>query len=186
MLLLRYGASIESKDLRGKTPAHYSCKPQFLELVLPSNKDQRSKEIFVWGDNRNYNLGLENKEGKPFPHYLDHFSKQNVAVHLAAISSYHCLFVDDNGNLHAVGLGDFGRLGTKKEVAECVPKKVFLPNRRKSEMIKSVSVSQYHSLVLTSRHRVFATGCNGHGQLGQRNQDKSSMFQEVYFGYVQC
>lgn len=59
-------------------------------------RDQQ-KEILVWGNNRNYNLGLEDKEGKSYPHYLDYFSKQNVSINSVSLSCYHCLYVDDKG-----------------------------------------------------------------------------------------
>lgn len=70
-----------------------------------------SKEILVWGTNRNYNLGLENKEGKQYPHNLDYFVKQNTTIKAVSISCYHCLYVDEKGELYSVGLGDGGRLG---------------------------------------------------------------------------
>lgn len=129
------------------------------------------KEILVWGNNCNYNLGLENKEGKSHPHYLDCFSKQNISINSVSLSCYHCLFVDDKGELYAVGLGDGGRLGTNYETTLVLPKKIYLTNKHKNERVKCVSTARNHSIVLTTEDRIFTCGLNTHFQLGlgQRN-----------------
>lgn len=141
------------------------------------------KEIFVWGTNRNYNLGLENKEGKSHPHYLDCFSKQNVSINSISLSCYHCLYVDDRGDLYSVGLGDGGRLGTNKETTLLVPKKIYLTNKHKNERVTCISAARNHSIVLTNENRIFTTGLNTHAQLGQRNAiEKSLIFRDIEIG----
>lgn len=112
------------------------------------------KEILVWGNNRNYNLGLENKEGKQYPHHLDIFSKQNITIRSVSISRYHCLYVDDKGELYGVGLGDGGRLGTANENTLVLPKRIHLTNRHKNECIVGVSAATNHSIILTTEDRV--------------------------------
>lgn len=108
----------------------------------------------MWGNNRNYNLGLENKEGKQCPHQLDCFAKQNLAIRSASISCYHCLYLDEKGEVHAVGLGDGGRLGINSEVTLVLPKKIQIPTKHKNECAVSVSAAKNHSIVLTSEDRV--------------------------------
>lgn len=147
--------------------------------ICPSLR--QNKEIFVWGSNRNYNLGLDNKEGKPFPHFLDFFSKQNVFVSSVSLGEYHCLYVTDAGTLYAVGLGDGGRLGTNQENTLCEPQQIVLRARR-SETIVCASAARHHSIILTSRNRVLTTGSNVHGQLGLGDVQKSLVFREVDFG----
>lgn len=120
--------------------------------------------------------------GEKHPYFLDCFHKQNVAINSVSLSKYHCLYVDDNGGLHVVGLGDGGRLGTNKENTLCVPKRVFLHDQRKGEFVVCASTSRDHSLVLTSRKRVFATGRNQYGQLGRCNIEQSLIFREVDLG----
>lgn len=133
------------------------------------------KEICVWGKNHNYNLGLEDKEGKEYPHCLDCFSKQNVSISSVSLSCYHCLYVDDKGELYAVGLGDGGRLGTNKETTLLLPKKIYLTNKHKNERVISVSTARNHSIALTSEDRIFTCGLNTHSQLGQRNAFEKSL-----------
>lgn len=112
------------------------------------------KEILVWGNNRNYNLGLENKEEKLYPHHLDYFSKQNITIKSVSISCYHCLYLDDKGELYAVGLGDGGRLGTNNETTLVLPKRIFIANRHKNETVIDIAAAKNHSVVLTSDDRV--------------------------------
>lgn len=115
------------------------------------------KEILVWGNNRNYNLGLENKEGKLYPHQLDIFPKQNITIRSVSISRYHCLYVDEKGDLYAVGLGDGGRLGAASESTLVLPKRIHLTNRHKNECVVGISAARNHSIILTSEDRVRMT-----------------------------
>lgn len=158
------------------------------------------KEILVWGNNRNYNLGLENKDSKQYPHHLDVFSKQNVTIRNVSISRYHCLYVDNKGELYGVGLGDGGRLGTGNETTLVLPKRIHLTNRHKNECIVGISAATNHSMILTTEDRVkirrrpidyhsntfskssqiFTSGLNSYGQIGQPNySDKSLVFREI-------
>lgn len=138
------------------------------------------KEILVWGNNCNYNLGLENKEAKSHPHFLDCFAKQNVSISSVSLSCYHCLYIDDKGELYAVGLGDGGRLGTNAETTLIIPKKIYLMNKHKNERVISISTARNHSIALTSEDRIFTCGLNTHGQLGQSNaMEKSLIMRDI-------
>lgn len=99
-------------------------------------------------------MGLENKGGKPYPYNLDYFSKQNLSVQSVSLSRYHCLYVDDKGDIHSVGLGDGGRLGMNNETTLVLPKRVHLSNKRKNEVVTCISAAKNHSVALTSEDRV--------------------------------
>lgn len=145
-----------------------------LRLILFHCRNQL-KEIFVWGTNRNYNLGFENKEGKSYPYCLDYFSKKNLTINNVSLSCYHCLYVDDKDDLYAVGLGDGGRLGTNNESTLVLPKKIYLTNKHKNERIVAISTARNHSIVLTSEDRIFTCGLNTNAQLGQRTSYEKSL-----------
>lgn len=68
-------------------------------------------ETFVWGSNKNYNLGIANAEDKNHPQHLDYFKKENIFLLSASISTYHSLFLDNHGKVYAVGHGKYGQLG---------------------------------------------------------------------------
>ncbi|XP_055309724.1 inhibitor of Bruton tyrosine kinase [Sitodiplosis mosellana] len=184
VLLLSYGASFELNDFKLKSAVQYCCKPKNYVHEQSHIKEQNHlKEILVWGNNRNYNLGLENKEGKSYPHHLDCFFKQNVSINSVSLSCYHCLYVDDKGELYAVGLGDGGRLGTNNETTLVLPKKIYLTNKHKNERVISVATARNHSIAITSEDRIFTCGLNTHLQLGQRNPvDKSLIMRDIDIG----
>lgn len=68
-------------------------------------------ETFVWGSNKNYNLGIADKEEKNYPQQLDYFKKKNIFISRASISTYHSLFLDNQGGVYVVGNGKHGQLG---------------------------------------------------------------------------
>lgn len=68
-------------------------------------------ETFIWGCNKNYNIGIGNEEGKNYPQQLDYFKKENIFLVRVAISLYHTLFLDNQGKVYAVGHGKCGQLG---------------------------------------------------------------------------
>lgn len=128
-------------------------------------------------------MGLENKEAKSHPHFLDCFVKQHVSIGSVSLSCYHCLYIDDKGELYAVGLGDGGRLGTNSETTLIIPKKIYLMNKQKNERVIGVSAARNHSIALTSADRIFTCGLNTHHQLGQPNSmEKSLILRDIDIG----
>lgn len=100
-----------------------------------------------------------------------------------SLSCYHCLYVDDKGELYAVGLGDGGRLGTNNETTLVLPKKIYLTNKHKNERVVSVATARNHSMSVTSEDRIFTCGLNTHHQLGQRNPvEKSLIMRDIDIG----
>lgn len=41
-------------------------------------------ETFVWGSNKNYNLGIADEEHKNYPQQLDYFKKESIFLHRLA------------------------------------------------------------------------------------------------------
>lgn len=114
---------------------------------------------------------------------MDYFSKQNLTINNVSLSCYHCLYVDDKGDLYAVGLGDGGRLGTNNESTLVLPKKIYLTNKHKNERIVAISTARNHSIVLTSEDRIFTCGLNTNAQLGQRSSyEKSLILRDIDIG----
>lgn len=110
----------------------------------------RTNELLVWGCNKNYNLGIGNEEGKPYPQYLDYFRKQKIFVRYVSLSAYHCLYATETGSLYAVGHGNGGRLGIGNEKTIVEPELVTIQTSKKqTEFITDISVARNHSLALT-------------------------------------
>lgn len=70
-------------------------------------------ETYVWGSNKNYNLGIVNEEDNYRPQQLDYFRKENIFLLSASISTYHSLFLDNQGKVYAVGHNKYGQLGRR-------------------------------------------------------------------------
>ncbi|XP_063697660.1 LOW QUALITY PROTEIN: inhibitor of Bruton tyrosine kinase-like [Culicoides brevitarsis] len=90
---------------------------------------------------QNYNIGIRNVQEKTTPDYLDEFREARNK----------CLR---------------GRLETGDELTLMSLKKVKLPFKEEDEKIIDISAGKNHSLVLTNKNRVYATGSNSHSQLG--------------------
>ncbi|XP_063702839.1 inhibitor of Bruton tyrosine kinase-like [Culicoides brevitarsis] len=141
---------------------------QYCHRVKKPIDNENRCETFVWGKNKNYNIGIGNVQEKTTPDYLDAFRKARIYVQQVSMSSFHTMFVTDDGDLYVTGhgTGPGGRLGTGDELTLVSPKKVKLPFKEEDEKIIDISAGKNHSLVLTNKNRVYATGSNSHSQLG--------------------
>lgn len=79
----------------------------------------------------------------------------NVFIQKVALSKYHCLYLDDVGNVYSVGHGKGCQLGIGNEGTLVVPQLVHVPLRKK-DFIVDVSAARNHSLVLSARNCVSA------------------------------
>ncbi|KAH8411036.1 hypothetical protein KR222_009926 [Zaprionus bogoriensis] len=177
VLLLRYGASLELLDEDTRCPLQAICRKRDLHGQASQN------ELLVWGSNKNYNLGIGNEANTQSPQAVDFFRKSNIWIEHMALGAYHSLFADSRGQLYAVGHGKGGRLGIGVEHSLPAPKRVKLPSAAKhaaEQRIICISVSRQHSLLLTNRSLVFASGVNDQQQLGVRDAgEQLTTFKEV-------
>lgn len=102
-LLQRYGASLDiDKSVHGALSYCHSVFNDVRSTTL---------ETLVWGSNKNYNLGLGDVEGRDMPQQLEYFKKSDSSVLDVAISSFHCIYLDEKHQLHVVGHGNEFQLG---------------------------------------------------------------------------
>uniref|UniRef100_A0A336KSV8 CSON014850 protein n=1 Tax=Culicoides sonorensis TaxID=179676 RepID=A0A336KSV8_CULSO len=153
---------------------------QYCYRVKKPIDNENRCETFVWGRNKNYNIGIGNSQEKTTPDYLDEFRKNKIYIQKVSMNSYHSLFLTDDSELYVTGHGKGGRLGSGDEMTIISPKKVRIPFRDDDEKIISISAGKNHSLVLTNKNRVYVTGSNTFGQLGLKsNPDMLMSFTEV-------
>lgn len=176
VLLKKHGASFEALDNDFVNPLQLCCR----QKEDDANSGFYGKETFVWGKNKNYNLGIGNVQSKETPDILDHFRKNNIFINLASINEYHSLFLSDDGILFCAGHGKGGRLGNGSECTVVVPQRVTIKFVQKNEKIIDISAARNHSLILTDTGVVYSAGLNNHFQLGQKtHQDSCLYFKEV-------
>ena len=115
--------------------------------------------VWVWGNNRSYQLGLGNRRKKTVPTKLDSLSK------ITAISSgdYHTLALDIYGIVYSWGTNELGQLGIEYRDLSKSPQQLIFPD---TIIIKSVSCGGFSSMALTQHGEVYSWGSNRFGQLG--------------------
>lgn len=171
MLLKTYGASFELFDSDFITPLMCCCS-------LPNEDKTETLDCFVWGKNKNYNLGLGKIQVKDSPDALDFFRKNQITITKASVNKYHSLFLCNDRILFGCGHSNEGRLGIGSENTLVNPQKINLKLGQKAERIKCLSAGMNHSLLLTNR-AIYATGSNKNFQLGLKNCEKSLVFKEI-------
>lgn len=74
------------------------------------------------------------------------------------MSSFHSIFLSDDGEIYATGHGKGGRLGSGDEMTLVTPRKVTVP-LQENEQIISISAGKNHSLLLSNKNRVSLIEC---------------------------
>jgi alpha-tubulin suppressor-like RCC1 family protein len=123
-----------------------------------------------WGRNDNGQLGDGSIGSKNTPVPI----KLPKGTNLRAISAgqNHSVAVTSTGAALAWGYNGYGQLGNGTNASSDVPIKVKLPAGTKTT---AASASERHSLFLTSKGAVLATGWNGFGQLGDGSTTSSNV-----------
>lgn len=166
VLLKRYGASFDSLDSDFFTPLS----------LIPETPTGHKKEsfVYVWGKNKNYNLGIGNITTRCHPDFV----KGLPTVAKAAISKFHSLFLTPTGTLFGCGHSKEGRLGVGSEATLTSPQEIAVKFNHKNERIAEVSAGMSHSLIMTNK-AVYAAGSNKHLQLGIEGEEVPLSFKEV-------
>jgi alpha-tubulin suppressor-like RCC1 family protein len=108
----------------------------------------------------------------------------NVNIVSISAGNRHSLSLDSEGELWASGLNDDGQLGLGNTTIQNSFQSVTISNLTSSTKIVSITAGNYHSLILDSEGRVWASGYNRAGQLGLGYSGWSSRansFQSVTF-----
>ncbi|MFT7799827.1 X-linked retinitis pigmentosa GTPase regulator [Arapaima gigas] len=90
----------------------------------------------------------------------------------------HTALVTENGKLYMFGTNNWGQLGLGTKTTVNKPTCV---KALKSEKIKLAACGRNHTIVCTSRGKVYATGGNSEGQLGLGNCEECTTFHQLAF-----
>jgi len=121
-----------------------------------------SGEIYSWGAGESGALGNGSSENTWAPTRISLENKVFLSAKKISAGAFHSAFVSELGTLYVCGSGDAGQLGTGKREKEIFPVQMTLMTER----VKDVACGVYHTLILTERSKVYATGGNILGQLG--------------------
>lgn len=166
MVLKQYGASFDSVDMDYSTPL------QLLPKHDPGFKTENC--VYVWGKNKNFNLGIGNISNRDHPEFV----KGLPPTSKASINKYHSLFVTSCNKLFGAGHSKEGRFGVGSDVTLTYPKEIEVKLNHRNEKILDASAGLSHSLILTNKS-IYGTGSNKYLQLGMRNTEMTILFKEI-------
>lgn len=170
LLLKRYGASFDTFDNDFITP---------LQLVPYRCTFSTELDPYVFGKNKNYNLGIGNINSRLYPELL----KSLPNISRTSVNKYHSLFLSDReskSKLYGCGISKEGRLGVGSEATVVNAQEIPIKFNHRNDTIIDISAGLHHSLILTEKS-VYGCGSNKHFQLGLRNVEKSLLFTEIHF-----
>ncbi len=152
--------------LRDVKVSSVECGSQYTMALV---QGQNLNILYAWGLNEHGQLGLTADSNnpqccEPLPSRLTAFEDQGVNIVSVSCGNEHTLFVSDQGWVYGCGNNGQGQLGLTTENG-------LLKTPLKIESLDKIRVVQAaagfaHSLFLSERGEVYATGCNQKYQLG--------------------
>ncbi|SPO25363.1 uncharacterized protein UTRI_03224_B [Ustilago trichophora] len=191
ILLKRTDLDLRVKDFEGLTAFDLynstvaGTNPPADALSFEPTRHHHSRtltQLFTWGSNRNYNLGLGDGDDRQLPDKitLRHNASQStqdafraslpagkkfdrIGIKDVAMSRLHSVVLTDQkvSNVWVCGLGSNGRLGRSPQTQTS-----FEPLKDFNETARSVAVAQDHTLIITHSGAVYSFGLNRFAQLG--------------------
>lgn len=162
-LLLQHGASLTAVDFDGCTPLDLAVRDR-LPYIEYSASDP--SEVYVWGSNKNFTLGLASEQSPKYPEILEAFRRDGVSVQKVEMQKFHSVFLSNGGEVFVCGHGLGGRLGLSSEMTTLnVTKLVSLAKMGVGKCV-DVASGQDHTVFLMEDGQVLTCGLNTHHQLG--------------------
>lgn len=175
VLLRRADIDLRVRDFEGLTPLElYNTT---VAGTGPSDEEASDgqADMFVWGGNRNYSLGLGHCNDCALPERARfstptrgagsepgaRFARQRVRD--VAMSRWHTvvLTTEPRANVYVCGIGNSGRLGRMPQTQPSLQ-----PLRDFGETAVDVAAAPDHTLLVTASGAVYSFGANRMGQLG--------------------
>ena len=115
-LLIEKGSNITLLDHEGLTPIDHVTKDRAHFLGIDVSNDSKMLagclgEVYVWGANDYFNLGLEHQQQKSQPTLLEQLSRSSVYISKVALQKFHSAILTTEGNVLTFGHGQGGKLG---------------------------------------------------------------------------
>jgi hypothetical protein len=177
-LLLSQGANAALCDHDGLTAFDHAVTDRQILLDLsPTNPC----DVYAWGSNSNYNLGIGHQQHRQSPDVLEYFRREGVHVRKVVLQKFHSAFLSSSGQIFTCGHGRGGRLGHGNEESQLSPRPV--KDLHGGQPCADVALGVDHSVFLTTTGAVLTCGTNLHHQLGQNpSPTESTSPQLVYLG----
>lgn len=160
--LLQHGASVTVSDFEGLTALDLAVRDRlpYIEYA-PSDPC----EVYVWGSNKNFTLGLASEQSPKDPEILESFRRDGIAVQKVEMQKFHSVFLTNAGDVYVCGHGLGGRLGLNSEKTTLSVTQLPLSKLNKTRCV-DIASGQDHTVVLMEDGQVLTCGLNTHHQLG--------------------
>lgn len=127
-------------------------------------------EVYSWGSNENFNLGIGHDMKKTTAEVVEFFKKSDISIIQVVMSKFHTVFLSTCGRVYTCGFGINGRLGHGDELTLIAPK---LVETIKDLKCVQVAASRDNTYFLMSDGALYGCGRNNFKQLGQLNNEGS-------------
>jgi alpha-tubulin suppressor-like RCC1 family protein len=151
--------------------------------LLYAKTDDLINKIKTTGNNANGQLGNQTYVDEK-NNFVDVVFENNIvqpSIYSISCGGYHTCVITNLNNIYSTGLNDKGQLGLGNNANVNEFTKVNNSFLETGESIKQISCSYYNTTLLTSNGRIFITGSNSFGQLGnpENNPSSSNTFIEI-------
>ena len=176
--LIESGSNINVQDNEGLTPIDHINKdrasfcPFLLEGEVTSESNQPSMstlagglgEVYVWGTNENFNLGLGHHDQRNQPTLLEQLRRSNIYITKVVLQKFHSAVLTTEGTVLTFGHGQGGRLGHGNEDSQLTPR--YIATLKDNVSCTDIALGVDHSMFLTSKGTIWVCGSNEFHQLG--------------------
>ncbi len=162
--LVASGANLSLSDGDGLSPLDHLVRDRMESATQLDLTPNNPCELYTWGSNANFNLGLGHQQQRHSPEVLEVFRREGVFCRAAALQKFHSAFLSSSGQVFTCGHGRGGRLGHGDEESQLTPKQV---RAFQGQSCSQVALGVDHSVFLLSSGAVWTCGTNNYHQLGQ-------------------
>ena len=110
--LIKCGANLIKNDYDRLTPLEHCV----LDKWQFKSDMSDVAELYSWGSNENFNLGIGHDQKKPIAEVVEFFKKSDISINQVVMSKFHSVFLSKSGQVFTCGFGVDGRLGHDDEL----------------------------------------------------------------------
>jgi len=166
--LIKLGANLIKNDYDRLTPIEHLCVDKWHTFKDSPFSISDACDVYSWGSNENFNLGIGHDMKKPIAEIVEFFKKSDISISQVVMSKFHTVFLASSGQVFSCGFGISGRLGHNDELTLIAPK---LVEAIRDFKCVQVAASRDNSYFLMSDGTLYGCGCNRFQQLGQTNSE---------------
>ena len=125
-------------------------------IIITSEGDVYLCGSNIFGLLANNTKNQNNEQNQKTFKKIKYFIENEIVIKETSIAEFHCLALDENGNIFGWGGNLFNKLGKKYNILQGMPTQIFIKNK-----IKEISCGDYHSCALSENGILYSWGGGG-------------------------